>query len=423
MKKLVWILALCAAFSAATAQEVWDRVLAIVDDNIVLESDVLMYAQSLALQSRQDPMKYLQDEGIKRKILQELIDHQVLLAKAKEDTVVIEDREIDREMENRLKVLLEEVGSESELERIYGMPMREIRRELEKSIRDGLMVDRVKQKKMFNVKVSRADVEEFFNENKKEFSDLPEKVELAHILLKVEPSQAAEKRAVSLADSLRSALAAGADFEKLAEDFSQDPGSAKKGGLLGWTERGDFVPEFEKPAFELNKGEISPPVKTRFGYHIIRLNDRKGEKINTSHILIQLKPTKKDRNRILSFADSLYTLLKEGADFEDLARQNSQDESSAEDGGNLGDFTVKELIPLYSEKLKGVKEGGFTQPFASDLGVQILKVLKRDKPRPMTLEKDWEQISQFALNVKREKVYKEWVDKLKENVYIEVKGK
>lgn len=421
MKKIFPVIILCSMFSLAFGQEVWDRVLAIVDDNIILESEVLMYAQSLALQSRVDPIKYLQNEEIKDQILKELIDQQVLLAKAKEDTVVVEDREVDREMENRLKVIIEEVGSEEGLERVYGMSIREIRREFRKTIREALMVDRVKQVKMMGVKVSRAEVEEFFKEHKKELSDLPESVEIAHILLKVKPSVDAEERAFALADSLFEVIQGGGDFEELAGQFSQDPGTKKKRGLLGWTERGDFVPEFEKAAFELDTGKVSPPVKTRFGYHIIRLNERMGEKINTSHILIRLQPTDDDQERVMALADSIYERLLGGADFAELANKYSQDEETAAEGGELGTFALKELVKVYAEKLKELKPGDFTEPFKSDMGIQVLKLSKRDKPRPLTLKDDWEKISQFALNAKREKIYQEWLAKLKERVYIEVK--
>lgn len=414
---------LCLVLNGAIAQEVVDRILAVVDDEIILESEVLQFAQSLALQDRQDPMKYFQNPEIKSQILTELIDQKVLLAWAEEDTaIVVEDREIKRELESRLNILIEQVGSEQELEKLYGMSMHEIRRDFESSIRDGLLVEKLKQKKLTGLKVSRSEVEDFYEQHEKQLSDRPETIKLAHILLKIAPSPEAESRARELSDSLYAVLLAGGEFEELASDFSQDQGTAKRGGLLGWSVRGDFVPEFEEAAFSLEPGEFSPPVKSRFGFHIIRLNERQGEKISASHILIKLTPTPEDRERTLTLADSLYELLKGGADFAEIAGQYSEDEDSRDEGGQIGDFSMQELIPLYAKVVKKLEPGEITEPMKSDLGVQILKLMDRHKQRPLTLENDWESISQMTLNMKREVEFLEWMKKLKEDVYIEFKG-
>ena len=422
MKILGICILMLLSVSFVSGQEVVDRIKAVVDEEIILESEINLYVQNLALQNRTDPMIYLQNDDLKDQILQELIDHMVLLAIAKEDTyIVVEDREVKHELELRLEMLVNEVSSEAKLEEIYGMPMRDIRREFEKNIRENLLVDRLRQIKLSGVKVSRSEVEEFFQEHKDQFSQLPETVELAHILLKIEPSESAEQRALALIDSIRQAAVSGEDFKALAKIFSQDPGSAAREGLLGWTMRGEFVPEFEEVAFALKPGEISQPVKTKFGYHVIKLNERKGEKINASHILIKLEPTSDDKERVMAVADSLYNMLLGGADFAALASEYSQDEQTANDGGDLGKFALAEMMPIYAERIKELEEGEFTLPFQSGMGIQILKVLKHQKPRELTLGKDWEQISRMALNWKQEQVYREWVDKLKEKVYIEIR--
>jgi peptidyl-prolyl cis-trans isomerase SurA len=247
-------------------------------------------------------------------------------------------------------------------------------------------------------------------------------VDLAHILLKIKPSPDADARAKSLIDSLYQAISQGADFARTAELFSQDPGSAKRGGALGWAKRGDFVPEFESVAFNLEAGKFSEPIKSRFGYHLILLNDRQGEKINLSHILVKLTPSNDDRQRTLSLADSLFTLLLNGADFAQLAQQYSDDEESRAEGGHIGTFAVKDLIPLYAKAIEGLPPGTFTQPLKSDLGMQIVKVIDRTKERPLTLENDWEAIAQITLNQKKEKVYRQWVDELIKDVYVDIKG-
>jgi len=405
-----------------SGQETVDRIIAVVEDNIILESEVLQYAQSLALQNRVDPIKYIQDEEIRREILKQLIDQQVLLANAKDDTtIIVEDREVKRELENRMEMMVQEAGSESDLEKLYGKPLRDIKREFEKTVRDGLMVDKLRQRKIMGVKVSRQEIEDFYKENKEKLSSRPETVDLAHILLKIEPSADAETAAKAAIDSLKQALDNGADFAETAGKYSQDPGSAKRGGKLGWTKRGDFVPEFEETAFALDTGMVSVPVKTRFGWHIIRLNERQGEKINTSHILIKLEPTTADKERAAVLGDSLYDLLQTGADFAELAKQYSQDETTAPEGGSLGAFKLTEMIPIFADRIKDLPAGGFTPPFESPMGMQILKVIDRQKPRDLTLETDWEKLSQMALNFKQEKVYNDWVETIKKDVYVSIR--
>ncbi len=418
----VTISVLILAIGLAFGQEVVDRIIAVVDDDIILESEVLQYAQSLALQNRADPMEYIQNEEIRRDILKQLIEQKVLYSKAEEDTTItVENREVKRELDSRLELMISEVGSEADLERLYGMSIHEIRREFEKTIREGLMVEKLRQKKMMNVKVSRADVEEFYRNNKERLSNRPETVDLAHILLRVEPSKEAEFRAKGLIDSLRLEIERGADFKELAIQYSQDAGSAKRGGNLGWAKRGDFVREYEEVAFSLEPGEVSEPVRTRFGYHLVLLNERQGEKINTSHILIKLEPTEEDRQRVLALGDSIYKMLQDGADFAELAKKYSMDQSTASEGGNLGTFKLEELVSEFKSRIEDLSVGEYTKPFESSMGVQILKVLKRQKPRELTLEKDWETISQIALNQKREEIYQEWLDSLKNDVYIDIR--
>ena len=404
-------------------QETVDRVLAVVDDNIILESEVLQFAQSLALQNRTDPMKYIQDDEIRTEILNQLIEQQVILSKAKNDTnIIVEDREVKRELENRMQMMIGEAGSEAELEKLYGKPVREIRREFEKTILEGLMVEKMRQRKIFGVKVSRSEVEDFYREYKAKLSSKPETVELAHILLNIEPSKEAESRTIELIDSISTAISNGADFSELAKEYSHDPGSSKRGGKLGWAKRGDFVPEYEEAAFNLESGKVSPPVKTRFGYHLILLNERQGEKINTSHILIKLEPTADDQRRVMALADSLYSLLEQGQEFGEIAQEFSQDKTTADEGGRLGSFKINEMIPIFTEQIKNLEPGEYTKPFESVMGVQILAVINREKPRELTLTDDWERISQFALNNKQEKVYQDWVSVLKKEVYIKIKN-
>lgn len=397
-----------------------DRVIAVVNDEIILESEVLQYVQDIMLRNRQaynDPKKIAE---LRDQVLEELINQKILLAAAEADTnVKVEDRQVDQTLDQRINQVVQELGGEDKLEQYYGKPIRQIRRDFRKQVRDNLLIEQLRQQKMANVNVTKAEVEAYYNANKADLPTLPERIHLAHILIPIEPTEAAKEYAKNKADSLFNVLMTGGDFEQLAIQYSDDRASGAKGGLLGTTQRGDLVPEYEEVAFNLKEGEISSPVRSRFGYHIIRLNWRRGEKINTSHILIKLTPTKEDEERAVQLATELRERIENGEDFATLAKEYSQDEETAKDGGDLGWFDVPQMQDDFRIVTKDMKVGDVSQPFKSKVGVHLVKVLDRQAPRPPDLQKDWDRLSRLALMQKQDKVYQEWIAEKRNDVYIE----
>ncbi len=288
--KLAFLLILITAAAMATHMEVVDRVVAIVDNEIIMESEVIQFAQDIALRDR---ASYKTEEdflNLKSQVLEELIVQKIMLAAAHKDTnIVIDDREVNQVLDERLNSIVEQLGGEEELAEYYGKPIRQIRRDYRKQVADGIYIDRLRSSKLMGVTVSRPEVVEFYEAHKDEFPVLPEQARPAHILIPIEPTQEAQHMANARADSLYGLLESGIEFAQVALQNSDDTGSGANGGLLGTTERGDLVPEFEEVAFGLEEGGVSQPVLSRFGYHIIRLNWRRGEKINTSHVLVSLK--------------------------------------------------------------------------------------------------------------------------------------
>ncbi len=398
-----------------------DRVLATVNDEIILESEVLQYVQDIVLRNRSMYSTPEQVYALRNQILNELINQKILLSVAEEDTnVKVEDREIDQTLDQRINQIVQELGSEEALEQYYGKPIRQIRREFRKQVRDNLMIEHLRSQKLQSVSVNKAEVEDYYKRNKDNLPTLPERYHLAHILVQVQPTEEATKRAKSLADSLFRVLMTGGNFEDLAMQYSDDRSTGAKGGLLGTTQRGDLVPEYESVAFGLNEGEISEPIRSRFGFHIIRLNWRRGEKINTSHILISLRPTDADAKRAEEKAKEIYQKLQNGGDFAALAKEYSDDKDNASQGGDLGWFDLNNLQSDFRGVATKLDTGQFSQPFRTQLGIHILKLLAKEPERPVDLKRDWDRISQLALVEKQEKVYNRWVDELKKNVYIDV---
>jgi len=423
-KNLLVILSLIlVSLTSANAQqaEVVDRVIAVVNDEIILESEVLQYVQDIVLRNRtayKDPGKISE---LREQVMEELINQKILLAIAENDTnVIVEDRQVDQTLDSRINMVVQELGGEEQLEKYYGKPIRQIRREFRRQVRDNLMVERVRGMKMQGINISRQEVEAFYAEFEAELPMLPEEVRLSHILFNIEPSEEASKIAKDKADSLFTLLLTGSDFNQLAIEFSDDIGSAPKGGLLGTTQRGDLVPEYEEIAFGLDASEVSQPILSRFGYHIIRLNWRRGEKINTSHILLMLSATDEDEARIFETAGLVKDRIDNGEEFEDLARDKSADEETSAFGGDLGWFDLRNMPEEFRYVAENLEVGQVSDPFKSQLGIHILKKSDAKPERKIDLTEDWDRISQMALKMKQDEVYKEWVTEQRKEVFVEI---
>jgi peptidyl-prolyl cis-trans isomerase SurA len=410
------------------AQETLDRVLVVVDEAIILESEVGQELQRHLLETRTDPQSLGEErlEQLKFELVQSMIDSKVIYAAAKADTnIVVADKEVERRVQNRLDEILRQVGGERRLEEMMGQPLKAVRHTLGESMRERMFVEEAQRRRLGKVEVTRQEVEAFHQAWQDSLPQVGESVRLSHIFLAWKPSAASERRARALADSLRALLAADpARFGELAKAFSQDAASAAGGGSIGRTKRGSLVRPYEEAAYRLETGAITEPVRSDFGWHVIRLDARQGEYIESSHILIKLEPTPADRQLIYDRADSLYAALQRGADFAALARAVSDHALTREGGGDLGWLELEQLQPLVRSRVRELKAGEFTRPLRSEVegedGMQLIRLAEHRDARRPSLDADWSQIEQMALNMKRQRLLEEWAAELRERVYIRV---
>jgi len=407
----------------AHSQEVLDRIVAVVDDQIILQSELLQYAYSLAVQMGIEPRQQPDKFGrLREGALESLIAQKVLLTKAQEDSVTVEQRQVDQVLEERLKTMTEQLGSEEKVEEYFGQPLRKVRRTLRDNIEEGLLVRTLQQRKFREIKLSRREVEDFYHAMQDSLPGVKAAVHLRHILLNIAAGEAAVQAARAKIDTLLKRARNGEDFAGLAKAYSEDPGSAAKSGELGFIQRGDFVREFEEAAFALQPGEISGVVRTQFGFHIIQLIDRRGEKINARHILIQLATSSNDEKDTESFAGRLREDILAGKiSFEEAAKKYSTDQTTNEKGGDLGWFELDQLqVPAFREAAKTLQPGEISPPLKTQYGFHLVRLEERRDPRQFTLEQDWQQIQEIALNAKNEKEFQNWVNTLKKQMYIRV---
>jgi len=419
------ILLLIIIFSPAIlAQQLADGIAAIIGKEIVLISQVDQMVRSYALQNKinlaNNPQALKQ---IQSNVFDRLIEQKILLVKAVEDTIEVNDRDVEQRVEQHIKYMISQVGSEEKLEEAFNSPIKKIKRDLKKETAERLKVDMLRRTKFANVKVSRREVENFYSAYKDSLGEVKETVEISHILKQIKPSDNSKIEARQELEKIIEKIQNGESFEDLAKTYSQDPGSASRGGDLGFTKRGDFVKEFEEAAFALNEGEISDIVESQFGFHLIKLIEKRGEKIRTQHILIQVQPTTNDGQSTFDKLEEIRSQILEGADFEEMAKLHSDDENVYKDNGKLGLFEANDLkIPEFKTEISKLKVGEISYPFETQYGYHIVKLNNRNEKRKITLDNDWEQISEMALNIKIDKEYKKWIIQLKQDIPIQMRA-
>ena len=410
--------------SQSPAQQLFDGIAAIVGDEIVLISDINALITSYAFQNKIDisrqPDLY---ERLGKEFLNRLIDQKLLLIKADEDTIQADEERVEQSLNQQMDYMLQQAGSEKKLEEYYSSPLFKIKSDLRKELSNQMRIQILREKRFGNTKISRKDVEVFFETYHDSLPNMKSSVDISHILLQVTPSESSFKEAFEKALDIQNKLKAGEDFSDLARKFSEDPGSAANGGTLGFVSRGTLVKEFEEVAFALEPGQISDIVQTQFGFHIIQLIERQGERISVRHILIQLKPTVDDEKRVIDELNRIReTVLKGDSTFEDMAVRHSADPNIQKDRGHLGVFEEGGFqIKEFETAIKNLNTGEISQPFRTDFGYHIVLLNKRNEARQFTLKNDWEQIEQWALQDKREKEFTEWLTQLRSEIPVVIR--
>ena len=412
--------------------QVLDEIVAVVNDNIILRSDI--DARINEILASQRGFEY--SDRLWYDVLDNVIDNYVMFEQAKIDSVVVTDDQVSRAMDQQIQRLVAQVGSEEALERALGQSLIQIRSQYRSEFRREMMIDQLRAQKTQSVTITRPEIIEFFNSIPQDsIPIIPETVELSHIVIVPPTKEAARDAAFERASVLRDSLINhGAEFEALARRHSDGPGAAN-GGFLPLMPLSDLVSQYAAAAAALQPGEISEVVETRFGFHVIRLNRRVGDQIETNHILIQIQEDELDeefaRDKLLAIADSVNTHNQR---FADLARRHSEDQSTSQRGGRIFNpqtgqrrLIVEELDPALYRAILNLEEGEISDPVRFTIGqannrqqaYRIVMLNKRLPEHAANLEQDYDIIANFALQDKRNRVMERWVNQMRENVYVE----
>ena len=423
MKKLLTLLLFSVFINLNYAQEVLDQVAAIVDNEVILQSEVEFRTNMLAAQQGVNAS----DPEVREQVLNMMIEEKLLYAQAEADTIVITPEEIDGQLDYQMNYYIQTYGSRERVEEMYGMSIDKIRRELREDVRKNLMAQRVQGEKFRNIEVTRREVEEFFKSYKDSLGTMPEKYEIAHIFINPNENERLKVQTKKYARTILDSIKNGADFAKLAKELSDDPGSASQGGDLGFVKRGVFFPEFEAAAFALEPGEISKVIESPVGFHIIELLERRGDAIHARHILFKVESDDEaDLDAIELLTEIRDSILSGKNSFAYYAKKYSDDDESSVFGGDLGTFKSSELDPAFSDAVLALKKGEISYPKRLDLGKKnygfhIIKLKDKVAAHEPSLAMDYADLENLASFRKKQELYKEWMDELKEKIYWEVK--
>jgi peptidyl-prolyl cis-trans isomerase SurA len=413
---LLFALLISPAFIRAQEQII-DEVVAVVGANYILQSDI----EAQYIQYRMQGA--IKDARATRcAILEDMLFQKLLLNQAELDSVQITDDQIEQTMDARFRYYIQQFGSQEKLEQFYKKPLLQIKEEFRTLVQEQLMVDEVEQKLTKDIKVTPSEVRNFFNKIPTDSIPMIEmEYEVGQIvkepIISKEEMEATRERL----RGLRERILKGENFAALATLYSEDPGSARKGGEVGFVSRGQLYPEYEAIAFSLKKGEVSDIVKSKAGYHIIQLIERRGDMINTRHILLMPKISDDDLARASKLLDSVANLIKEQKmTFEEAALKFSDDPGRINGGlllnpmtGNTS-FTANQLDPKVFFAIDKMNVGDVSKPMAmineeAKKTINLYYLKKRTEPHRANLKDDYSVIQEWALGEKKNKAINKWI--------------
>ena len=426
-KLLIFLLSL--SFISFSQNQVIDKVIAVVGKYPILLSDL------------QNTMLDQDKEGgyfDRCKSFEMLVYQKLLMVQAEKDSLIVSEAELDHELSRRMSYFISQFGSEEKLEEFYGKRTNVIKDELRFSVQEQLLAEKMKSKITGNDKLTPAEIRLFFNSSIQDSLPFVEsEVELQQLVKKPICSPQEKQEAKDIIESYRERVVNGkASISTLARLYSEDPGSAAKGGLYNNVARGLMDPAFEAVAFRLKKGEISNVFETSYGFHFIELVQRKGDLLDLRHILIMPKMTNEDFFKCKRDLDSIYKEINLGLiSFENAVKKYSDDLETKQNSGlminpqtantkfdnnALSQIDENSIVVLNNMKVEDIsKPMQFKLPDGKP-GFRILKLKTRIEPHKMNLIEDYQKLAQFANVEKNKKLVKEWIKKRSKVSYIKL---
>lgn len=426
---IAFILSFFTAPGLTQETNLLDKVVAKVGSEYILNSEV---EEEFSYASKQKPDL---GEDAKCSILENIIEQKVIIYQAKLDSVEISEEEVETQLDFRFDAVLRQMnGDESFFKEYYGATVAEMKERYRDDQRQKLLAEKMQFDLMSSIEITPKEVEIFFKTIP--FDSLPyfkSDIEFSEIVSTPTVNEAEKVKAFNKITDLRKRIVEGKeDFATLASKYSQDPGSAVRGGDLGFAKRGAYVPEFEATVYTLKKDEISEIIETEYGYHIIQLMERKGNSVKARHILIKPEITSEDLAKTKSKLEEVKKWIEsDSISFEKAVKDYSlKTLPSYSNSGRVKNFnngstffaadeldadTYFALFDLKPNQLSKVEN--FTLP-SGEKAFRLLKLNSISKPHKANLKEDYHKIATFAKESKKMEYFYNWIQERKKEIYI-----
>lgn len=406
--------------------EVIDRVIAVVEDRPVLQGDLETEYKRALMQMQRSSVSADEEAEMKKQILETLVAELLMTIHAEKQGIAVADNEIDEQIESVIEENKRALGGEEAFQRQLereGMTIAQLRANFREKIKARALIERLWRREVISeVQVTEAETREYYRENLAELPLRPATVTLAHILMRPSASEKALEAPRQKIADVRRRLENGQDFAALAKEFSDDP-SSSIGGSLGYVRLEDLnSPAFEEAAGALSVGEVSDTVLTKFGYHLIKLEDVRGEERLIRHILAMVEAGEDGIARAARKAEDVRRRILEGADFGEMAARYSDDQSTAESGGVVGEVALGNLPEFFRDVIVDVGIGEVAPVIKEKNAFRIVKVLGKTPERRYNFEEAREELKKLIDQQKKQERFQDYVERLKDIYYVEVKG-
>lgn len=408
-----------------------DGVVAVVGDFIVLDSDIDMMFRELQAQSV--PIK----EVTRCELLGKLMEDKLYAHHAIQDSIIVSDAEVNETMNKQIDYFVEKLGSEEQMVTYFKKKSIDaFRTELSEMIKNQKLTEQMQKKIIESVQITPEEVKQYFSAFKKE--DLPifgAEMEVAQIVIKPEISQAEKQKVIDKLKALKKEIQDGSSFYSKAVLYSEDRASGASGGFMKMNRKSQFVKEFKEAAFSLAEGEISDPIETEFGFHLIYVEKIRGQELDVRHILMSPKVTPEALQKAKEKAEAIRAKIVSGQiSFADAARSESDEKETRNNGGLLinpktfnNRFELTKLPPEIYNNISDLKDKEVSKPIrdVGDRGEQsykLMMVTDRFDEHTADYAKDYSKIKELALREKQRKEIGKWSDTKIKDTYIKVNG-
>lgn len=439
-KRLALVLALVCIAGPTAAQRL-DGIAAVVNDDVVLQSDIEEQLYLFLSRNQMTPDSTTVDT-LRREILDQLIDEKLIVAEAKRQGLTVSDAEVAKQVDDAVREAKTRLGSEQayreQLAR-EGLTEEKLRARYRTDVERQLLRQRLITKALPRKPVTAAEAEAYFKDNRAKFGKVSAQVRLSVVQIPVTADSAADAKAKAAALAVRKRILGGEKFAKVAAEVSEDPGNAKSGGDLGFFSPGMMEPALEEAAFTLKPNVLSQPVRSIYGWHVLEVLERDTLKtvarrdsvgpdgkpvleVHARHILIRVPLSDADAERARLLAERVRSEALKGTNFGTLVRRYSKYEGQQSEEGDLGFVALGTLTPPIRAGLDTLEVGQISEVLRNQVGFNIFKVTDRKPEREYTLDEIKEQLPEVVSQMKQQDRYEEWLKGLRAKAHVEIRG-